>query len=161
MNLPDDFKTFYESFPTHQACRQIEADQVVALVQSGKRVVFVDARSRDEQAVSVVPGAVCVSLEKDAFEVTQEDCARALAHEAIREDLEVLGAEHVVVCYCTAGLRGALCAMALENVSSAQVFNLAGGIIAWRNQGLPLERAGRPVRDVHPCVPSLAKYLSA
>jgi rhodanese-related sulfurtransferase len=48
--------------------------------------------------------------------------------------------EGPLVCLCETGSRSAVAASVLRALGRTEVANLAGGIIAWRNAGLPLER---------------------
>jgi rhodanese-related sulfurtransferase len=55
-----------------------------------------------------------------------------------------------VVLYCSVGYRSAQMAHALQREAVAQVFNLEGGIFAWANAALPVQRQGQAVQQVHP-----------
>lgn len=159
LKFPDSYREFYESFPTHDGVPQISVAEVVELQRAGKRVVFVDARMRAEQKVSVIGEAIRVPVEKNALEVTDADCAELLDEAPIRSQLEDIGPDDVVVSYCTAGLRGAFCAVALEKKLGRKAFNLTGGIIEWHNQGHPVNKDGQATEHVHPLLPQLAKYI--
>lgn len=50
----------------------------------------------------------------------------------------------------TAGYRGAALARRLKGAGCRNVWNLEGGIFAWANAGLPIERTGQNTRRVHP-----------
>ena len=94
---------------------------------------LVDARSEEEFAVSHLPDARHIDPETTG--------AAALAS---------LNPERPVVIYCSAGYRGATLARRLQNAGRHDVWNLAGGIFAWANAGLPVEREGQPTQRVHP-----------
>lgn len=49
-----------------------------------------------------------------------------------------------------------------ERFPDVRVFNVCGGLIAWRNAGLPLEDAfGREVEELHPHHDDLARFFEA
>ena len=94
---------------------------------------IVDARSEVEFAVSHLPNARRIGPESTA--------ATALS---------TLDPERPIVIYCSAGYRGATLARRLQNAGRRDVWNLEGGIFAWANAGLPIERAGQNTQRVHP-----------
>lgn len=55
-----------------------------------------------------------------------------------------------IVCYCSAGYRASKLANDLMGDGWQQVFNLEGSIFAWTNLGFPLEKNGRPTKEIHP-----------
>jgi rhodanese-related sulfurtransferase len=105
---------------------------------------IVDARSEDEFAVSHLPGARRIGLE--------------LTDAAV---LAALDPERPVVIYCAAGYRGATLARRLKNAGRRDVWNLEGGIFAWANAGLSLERNGRPAQRVHPFARIFSRLLKS
>ncbi len=158
LDLPDSYQEFYESFPTHTEAKQMSVADVVAAQKSGKPVVFVDARMKVEQDMSVLPDAIEVVVEKNPFELGVDDCVELLG--SVDAKLEQIPGDAVVVAYCTAGLRGGLCALALEKKLGRPAYNLTGGMIEWKNEGQAVQtREGAPTEDVHPCLPPLAQYL--
>lgn len=159
MDLPERYEAFYKSFPTHTAARQMSVQEIVEARKQGRQVVFVDARASEEQAVSVIPGAIRVPIEKDALAVTIDDIRPLLAEGGITSRLAAIRNDDLVVAYCTAGLRGGFCAMALEEKLGRPCFNLTGGLIEWKNEGQDVESNGKTTEAVHPCLPPLEKYL--
>lgn len=100
---------------------------------SRKPALFVDARTEEEFAVSHLPGAMRVNPKFDG--------------ETLPDGID---AERPVVVYCSAGYRGARLARHLQRIGHRCVWNLDGGIFAWGNDGMPLERDGRTVCNIHP-----------
>ena len=94
---------------------------------------IVDARSEEEFALSHLVSACRIDPETTA--------AAALA---------ALDPERPIVIYCAAGYRGATLARRLQNAGRRDVWNLAGGIFAWANANLPVEREGQRTQRVHP-----------
>ncbi|MBL7649602.1 MAG: rhodanese-like domain-containing protein [Candidatus Hydrogenedentes bacterium] len=104
------------------------APQGVADLQKSKGVVLVDVRTAEEQAVSMIPGAITA----EAF---------AAAEETYRDK--------TVVTYCTIGARSGVYADELRQ-KGFDVFNLKGSLLAWTHAGLPLEDSeGRDTKRVH------------
>lgn len=159
MNLPERYEDFYESFPTHATARQVNVKEIVQASQQGRKVVFVDARAEAEQEVSVIPGAIRVPVEKDALQVTTDDIRPLLALPTVASQLASIREEDLVVAYCTAGLRGGFCAIALEEKLGRPCFNLTGGMIEWKNQGQEVQHDGEATEEVHPCLTPLERYL--
>jgi rhodanese-related sulfurtransferase len=94
--------------------------------------VLVDVRTRAEQAVSTLPGALCVAPEDAPADVLRRT-------EKARP----------IVVYCSVGVRSARLARALSAVGATDVFNLRGGIFDWANRGLPLSGPSGSAQRVH------------
>lgn len=97
------------------------------LRQSGRELVIVDVREPEEQAVSMIPGAVTV----EEFEARSEEFHGQL-----------------VVTYCTVGYRSGLYAQQLDR-RGWDVANLAGSLLAWTHAGQQLVDARGSTRRVH------------
>jgi 3-mercaptopyruvate sulfurtransferase SseA len=52
--------------------------------------------------------------------------------------------------YCSVGWRSAIAARELVRRGARDVRNLEGGIFQWANEGRPVYRSARVVREVHP-----------
>jgi len=95
------------------------------------KVVVVDVRTADEQAVSMIPSSAGGA---------GDPLLPALTKEQFEADIEQYK-EHVVVCYCTAGLRSGTYAAQLlkeKGFPRERVSNLVGGIVGWTHVGGPL-----------------------
>ena len=95
--------------------------------------VLLDVREAPEFAVSHLPGAV-----------------RVQPGVASSEFLDGLDRDTPIVAYCSVGYRSAQLAKMLEERGFTNVVNLEGSIFEWANRGMPVERDGEPVREVHP-----------
>lgn len=95
-------------------------------------LVLLDVRTREEQAVSQLPGARRVNAE-----------GPNISSLAIPSDA-------TVVVYCSIGLRSAAIVEELEAAGTKNVFNLEGGIFGWANRDRPIVRGGETVSEVHP-----------
>ena len=91
------------------------------------RPVVIDVRERDEAEAGIVPGARVVP--------------RSFLELRIEEAVPDRNAD--VVLYCASGARSLLSGRTLGDMGYQRVRNLAGGINAWTQAGLPVEK---PVR---------------
>jgi rhodanese-related sulfurtransferase len=106
----------------------ITASELNADLEAGREVVLVDVRKPEEQAVSMIPGAIT----QQEFE-QQQDSLR----------------DKTIVTYCTAGYRSGLYAKKLEK-KGWQVLNLEGSLLSWTHAGGPLaDSHGEPTKRLH------------
>lgn len=94
-------------------------------LDAGDDVVLVDVRTAEEQAVSMLPGAI----------------------RAVDVDPEELRGR-VLVAYCTIGARSGEWAL-VQREAGLDVRNLAGGVLAWTHSGRALQGPDGPTRRVH------------
>ncbi len=117
------YRGYAEAFP---GVPDISVADARRLFNEG-RVLFIDTRTREERAVSMLPGAV-----------TPEAFAGNTA----------LAEGKVAVAYCTVGYRSGVFAEKAAGGNNA-VKNLAGGILAWILTGGKVYAAGAETRRVH------------
>ncbi|HQZ30910.1 MAG TPA: rhodanese-like domain-containing protein [Arenimonas sp.] len=111
--------------------REIDAAELASLQARG--VPVIDVREPAEFGAGHVPGAVSIPRGVLEFEVDGHpavNCERdpALAHR-----------DQPVVLYCRSGGRSALAAEALMRLGFVQPLSLAGGFMAWSEQGRAVE----------------------
>lgn len=94
--------------------------------------VLLDARTREEYAVSHIRGARRVDPDRPQL-----------------DSLDLPEGARVVV-YCSVGYRSADIAAQLKDRGVTNVYNLLGGIFEWANEGCPLYRGSERVQQVHP-----------
>jgi rhodanese-related sulfurtransferase len=97
---------------------ELEPARAAALIEDGAQVV--DVRTAEEHAAGHIEGAVHVPLERLDAEAGQLDRDRP------------------IVFYCRAGNRSGMAAEAFSN-SGWDAHSVAGGLLAWDEDGLPLE----------------------
>jgi len=121
-----------ETFPD---VTQISTTELAGWLEAGAadRTILLDARSAQEYEVSHLEGAE-----------RAETLAAALAL------LSGLPQDRRIVVYCSVGYRSSALASQLREMGYANVFNLEGSIFQWANEGRPVFRNGRQVREVHP-----------
>lgn len=101
----------------------VDAAKARALKDAG--AVVIDVREAGEHRRAHIPGAVNVPLTE------------------VESRLEVIPRDTPVVVHCKLGSRGALAAKRLHELGFENVHNLAGGIDAWKDAKLPVERDER------------------
>jgi sodium/bile acid cotransporter 7 len=90
-------------------------------------MVLIDVRTSDEQAVSMLPGAV--------------------TEEAVSKTPAILGGKTAVT-YCTVGYRSGVYAEKMDR-QGIRVLNLPGGILAWVFDGGKVYHDGKETKQVH------------
>lgn len=134
-----------------QTIAGIEAPRVT--VQEAQRLmreegaIVLDTRTEEEFAVSHVAGARFLPF----------GWWQALAGPRLPKDLP---RDKPVVVFCTVGWRSGKVTASLLAAGQRRVFNVEGGILAWRRAGLPLvDASNAPTKAVHPYNSSWARYL--
>ncbi len=137
--MPDEAKKCEQIEKNYQKSRklfsevpEITAEQLLSRLEE-EDFVIVDARSPQEQAVSMLPGAIT-----------------AQQFEANRSEYE----GRPVVTYCTIGHRSGLLAQQLH-AQGCDVSNLKGAILSWTHAGGDLVDATGPTKRVHVWSPKM------
>jgi rhodanese-related sulfurtransferase len=123
-----------EGHPGNALVPVATADEVLALIREGKKVVFIDTREEQEWQEERIPGAINVTLR----DVSQLDPA-------------TLGNPDLVIAYCLRDFRGFEVARALREAGVQQSAILAElGLRGWKERGLPTVLAHQSVdRPAH------------
>ncbi len=106
---------------------EIDVPTLDAALQQG--AIVVDVREPDEFAEDAIPGAVNIPL--GVLEIAASDEPEGLGR---GKPPELADPTAPVYLYCRSGGRSALAAAFLEDRDFAQVYSLAGGILAWREE---------------------------
>jgi len=109
-----------------EGVEEIAAAEAIELI-GDPEVVFVDVRDPEEQAVSMIPGAVT----SEVF----------LAAPERYQSLKIIG-------YCTISYRSGKLAAKLAR-QGITIVNLEGGLLAWVHAGGSLVRGYKPVKQLH------------
>lgn len=118
------YQGYRQDFPD---VKELSPQELRKLQETGA-TVLVDVRTPEEQAVSMLPGAIT----KEAFESAQD-----------------IYRDQSVVAYCTIGARSGAYAEKLKK-EGFKAFNLKSGILAWTYAGLPLlNPKGEKTKRVH------------
>ncbi|MEA5452155.1 rhodanese-like domain-containing protein [Leptolyngbya sp. CCNP1308] len=102
--------------------------------------ILLDVRRDDEFAVSHLP---------EAHRAANLEAALALE----------LDRDRPLVAYCSVGYRSARLVAQLQGLGYSEVYNLAGSIFQWANQGRSLVGQGQPQAQVHPYSPLWGRLL--
>lgn len=126
--LKEEIRTAYPDVP------HITTDSLTAwLARPGPPPLLLDVRTGAEFAVSHLRRAR--RIDPDTHDL-------ALLHDLARDA--------PIVAYCSVGYRSAAMAERLRAAGFTNVVNLEGSIFAWANEGRPVYRDDRVVRQVHP-----------
>ena len=106
----ETYAGYRKDFP---AVKELSPKDAMALVKSGRKVVFVDTRKPEEMQVSMLPQAIT----KQAF-LNSGDKYRG----------------YTVISYCTISYRSGVFAREMSQKGFI-IHNLAGGILAWTLEG--------------------------
>ena len=111
----------------------IQPDSLYQLLRAENRILLLDTRTPEEWRISRIPGARVVDYEQ--FEVAQ---------------LDSLSRDTPMILYCSVGYRSGELGKKLKEAGFAQVHNLYGGILEWKNRGYTVETPeGEPTEQVH------------
>ena len=113
--------------PAPDLLPELAPEELADLVRE-RRVQLVDVREPSEHAAGRIAGARHLDLGRLAAEASTIDLARP------------------VVFYCRVGARSGLATQAFR-ASGYEAYNLAGGLTAWTERGLPLEPEGGRVAE--------------
>src|SRR5690349_20442710 len=107
-----------------QKVRECTVADVKARLDRGDTFHLVDVREDEEYAVDRAAGA------------------RHIGRGVLERDVETLlpDVDGEIVLYCGGGYRSALAAESLQKMGYRNVWSMAGGMRAWREAGLPLDR---------------------
>lgn len=123
--IAEMYRGYHKDFPD---VADISSDELVKLREHAD-VVLVDVRNPDEQAVSMIPGAIT----KEEFERRKDELR-----------------DKPIVVHCTIGYRSGVYAddLAKEGIAAK---NLEGSILSWAHAHQPLidPKSGQPTKRVH------------
>jgi rhodanese-related sulfurtransferase len=119
----DMYRSYRKDFP---AAVDISAEEAMRLSEQGA-VIFIDARKPEEQAVSMIQGAIT---------------------EAAFITAPVVPEGKKAVAYCTIGYRSGVLSEKMDK-QGIPVVNLAGGILAWVLEGGKVYHEGKEAKRVH------------
>jgi rhodanese-related sulfurtransferase len=107
---------------------------------------LLDAREEKEFKVSHLENAIHVGYDNFDLESTQK---------------QLTNKDAFIVVYCTIGVRSEDIAEKLKAVGYTRVYNLFGGIIQWKNEGLPIYNSrGKETQRVHVYGKEWGKWLT-
>ncbi|MCC7113089.1 MAG: rhodanese-like domain-containing protein [Burkholderiales bacterium] len=112
-------------FVTRRMSKARDVGNLEATVLMNKKdAIIVDVRETSEYENGRLPGAVHIPLSQLDARVAE------IARQGSRP----------VIAYCARGNRSRMAASALSKAGFGEIYNLSGGIDAWRSAGLPVEK---------------------
>ncbi len=102
-----------------QSVKNINSEEFKSLIASSKNLLILDVRTDMEVATGIIPDAIQVDYTGDNFE----------------QKIAQLDKNKTVFVYCATGGRSAAVASVLAGNGFKHVYNLEGGIEAWKEKG--------------------------
>ena len=99
----------------------ISVEQARSLIETKPNLVIVDVRTPEEYATGYIEGAVNLCVECDAQLL-----------------LDNLNPEDEILLYCRTARRSANAMRILNDNGYEKVYNMLGGIVAWKDAGYPI-----------------------
>jgi len=109
---------------TSQVNENLEPKDFQQKLKSTKNAVLVDVRTPEEVQQGVIKGAVNLDYRSENF----------------KQQVSKLDKDKSYFLYCAAGGRGSKAADMMEELGFKRVYNLDGGLTAWQEEGLPVEK---------------------
>ncbi|MBI2313351.1 MAG: MBL fold metallo-hydrolase [Betaproteobacteria bacterium] len=122
----EDDRIAFPSIAQLSEVRQLEPERVWAMIRSGPAHHLLDVREPAEYAGELghVPGSVLIPLKDLAARAGELENAKGRS----------------IVAICRAGVRSTTAAAILSSLGFDSVYNLKGGMLAWNERKLPVER---------------------
>ena len=111
--------------------REIGAAEAEEAIRKNPRTLIVDVREPAEWSEGHIPGALHVP--RGMLE------AKADLEYANREP-RLADRAQPIIAHCASGARSAMAADVLQQMGFTDVQSMAGGIVAWKEKGLPIEK---------------------
>lgn len=125
----------------YPAVKQISTASLASMLTEPEKILLLDVREPQEYAVSHLPGAIQIEP-LNTFNQTSFHPSEATAK------------SKTVILYCSVGVRSSRMAeqlqLDLKRKGAVDVYNLDGGIFAWRNEDRILVNNSGPTQFVHP-----------
>lgn len=177
---PRKFQRMVLKLPYQREADQLGVKELLqhqAALEGGsghEKIILVDVRPREEQEVSMIPGALSVTVEEEAetpglWLVTEMnalqdamDAYAASGGEVLEEEGEGPPPAPLIVAYCATGERAGPASMHLTELLYTRVYNLCGGIIHYYNSGGRVvgPDGAQPVEALHPGSARCAHFIT-
>jgi rhodanese-related sulfurtransferase len=105
----------------------LQAERLIRDHEPKNDLVILDVRTPGEHARGYIKGAIHLDYWSDKF----------------ADSLPTLNKSKVYLVYCASGVRSGNAAKKMRAAGFEKLYNLKGGIVAWRAAGLPLESTGK------------------
>lgn len=111
-------------------------------VQSAQPLCLIDVRSRLEYHQFHAPDAINLSLPRILIG------RMPILHNSLPQWFRQLPQETAIAVICLTAHRSPIAAQALHEMGFSQIFNISGGMMAWKKAGLPTQ-SGPSQNSVH------------
>ena len=127
--MPKSLKDFVADAKSR--VREVSATEAAETVKKNPKTLILDVREPAEWAEGHIPGAMHVPrgmLEAKA-DLEYANREPGLADRSVS-----------IIIHCASGARSAMAADVLQQMGFTNVCSMAGGIVAWKEKGLPIEK---------------------
>jgi len=110
-----------------QIIENVTPQEAFTLIQNNQNnpdFVIVDVRTPEEFAEEHIENAINVDFRSEAF----------------RDELNKLDKNKTYLIYCRSGARSGKALNIMEELNFREVYNISGGIIEWKAEGLPITK---------------------
>lgn len=106
---------------TSEPYKRIDVNEANEMIQRGD-IQLVDVREQDEYDAGRIAGCDLISVND------------------VLTRIDEIASDKDIVFYCAAGVRSALACEMAAAMGRTRLFNVEGGIVAWEEANLPLEK---------------------
>ncbi len=114
--------SFAQNDPVHKTINAYQADTLIRQYADSSNFVILDVRTPSEYMTGFIEGAINLNYYDELFEA----------------NLTILDKSKVYLIYCAGGGRSGAALNKMIALNFQTVYNLQGGINAWRNAGFPV-----------------------
>jgi len=110
-----------------QIIENITPQEAFTLIQNNKNnpdFVIIDVRTPEEFADGHIAGAINIDYYSETF----------------RDELDKLDKDKTYLIYCRSGNRSGKALNIMEELNFREAYNMSGGIIEWKAEGLPITK---------------------
>ncbi len=105
--------------------KNLNADEFNSALKTSTNSILIDVRTAEEIAeTGIIAGAKNLDINASSF----------------ANDIAALEKTKTIFVYCRSGRRSAAAAEQLQTLGFGPIYNLDGGILAWQEKGLPLNK---------------------
>ena len=108
-----------------QRISSFDAQKFRFALSEDEKPQIVDVRTKAEFDAEHIKGAINIDINQPDFQ---------------KKAISKLKKERIVYVYCTKGLRSLRAAEILSNLDFIRIYNLDGGLAAWKKQSYPLKK---------------------
>jgi len=143
-NAQDSLGALLNTYNT-RSVPYISVEEFRALQYSGKELIVLDTREKEEFDVSHIKGATLAGYNNFSIDSISKT---------------ITNKEAAIIVYCSLGIRSEVIGEKLNKAGYTNIRNLYGGIFEWKNKGYEvLDFNETETENVHTCTKSWGKWL--